>query len=182
MNDSNGYIKLNNNILNKKFLLSVDDQYFKNMGGDILRGNVDAEIVCDNIINDAYHFSICSNGTVFTPCDICLDDVELRINIKNDIFVKLGNEDRDDGDVVFVNRDYPEINMKDIVYQLVSVSLPIRRVHEPGMCNTVMMNEFNKHQVARSDDEENDMNDHETSMENKQNDPRWDKLKEMLNK
>ena len=82
MNDSNGYIKLNNNILNKKFLLSVDNQYFENMGGDILRGNVEAEIVCDNIVNDAYHFSICSNGTVFTPCDkYVIFDVDPQFHI-----------------------------------------------------------------------------------------------------
>ncbi len=183
MNDSNGYIKLNNNILNKNLFLSVDDQFFQFMGGDILKGNINAEILCDNIVNDTFHFIICSNGTVFTPCDICLDEVELRIDIKNELIVKLGDEDRDDGDVVFVNRDFPEINMKNIVYQLVAVSLPIKRVHEPGMCNIVMMNEFNKHQVARSNDEESHTDDQMPSMDNeKKLDPRWNKLKDLLNK
>lgn len=182
MNDKICYINLNNTILNKSFEVVVDDEVFITAKGDITKGNVIAKVICDKIVDDSFHFNIHSVGHVFTPCDICLEDVELRIDIQDELVVTLGEEELDDGEVVTIERDKPFLNLTDIVYQIVTVSLPIKRVHEPGMCNNVMMNEFNKHQVARSNDEQTDINDQNPSFNHDKHDPRWDELKKIFNK
>lgn len=175
-------INLDNRIVKgKKFSFTLDDSFFKNIGGDISSGNVFSECVCDKIIDDSFHFTFHSVGNVFTPCDRCLDDVELRIDINNDIVVKLGDEDVDDGDVVFVDRNNPVLCLDNLVYQFVVVSLPIKRIHEPGMCNDVMMKEMEHHQVARSNDMQIDDNQ-QSSDESNHYDHRWDNLKTLFNK
>jgi uncharacterized metal-binding protein YceD (DUF177 family) len=177
-------IELNNSIINKCFHVEINDDIFLKYKGDIVDGDIKAEVICHNIVNESFHFNIKACGKVFTSCDICLDNVELRIDFQNSLIVTLGDEDFDNGDVVFVDRNNPIINLTDIVYQLVVVALPIRRVHEPGMCNRLMMNEFYKHQVARSDDSNNIDMPHETSNGNISDkyDPRWNELKNIFNK
>ena len=175
-------LNLDNRIVEgQKFSLTLDEAFFKMAGGIITRGNVSADCVCDKIANDCFHFKIHSVGKVFTLCDRCLEDVELRINITNDMLFQLGDEDFDDGDMLIVDRNNPIVNMDNLVYQLVVVSLPIKRIHEPGMCNDVMMKEIMIHQVARSNDEQID-NSQQPSDDTTYYDHRWDNLKSLLNK
>ena len=179
MNSKICNINLNSSILNKNFCVEVDDDFFANAGGDIKRGYVKAEVICDRINNDSFHFNIHSVGNVFTPCDLCLDDVELRIDINDDITVMLGEEELDNGEYVVVDREKPCFNLTDIVYQFVVVSLPVKRVHEPGMCNCVMMEQFKNHCVDRSNDGQlENMNTNES--DNHNYDHRWDKLKDFF--
>ena len=100
----------------------------------------------------------------------------------------MADEDNDEGEIMYVNRNNPEINLKDLVYQFVVLSMPIRRVHEPGMCNEAVMKSMRLHQVARSDDEDMAEDDrqnieyHQEDSNNSMEDPRWEKLKSIFNK
>ncbi len=183
MKDKQSYINLNYSILNKKFIIRLDNDFFKNIKGIVTGGNIVSEVTCDKAVDDSFHFNVHSVGNVTTPCDICLDDVELRIDIKDDVLVKLGGCDFDDGETVMVNKLQPFIDMTDIVYQFIIVSLPIKHVHKPGMCNDVMMKQFLIHQVDRSDDEQTDIDARPTSNEHEDVcDHRWDELKKVFNK
>ena len=116
-------LNLNNRIhVGQFFSLTLDDDFFKMIGSDILRGNVNAEYVCDKIVDDSFHFVIHSVGNVFTLCDRCLDEVELRIDIKNDIVVRLGDEDIDEGDLIYVDRNNPVLSMDNLIYQFILVN------------------------------------------------------------
>lgn len=172
-------------ILNKSFNLEINSEYFQSMQGIISRGEITATATCTNVKAGQFVFHVHSEGSVFTPCDRCLDDVELRINIDNDVTVCIGDEEDDDGDTVYVSERNPELDLTFIVYQFVLLSLPIRRVHQPGMCNEAMMKSMRSHQVARSDDEEDEEDtkvDAPDDTEPKQIDQRWEKLKQLLNK
>ncbi len=172
-------------ILNRQFDVNINSRYFQKMQGIISGGDINATVTCINAKAGQFVFHVHSEGCVFTPCDRCLDDVELRINNDNDINVCFGDEDDDDGDVVFVNERNPELDLSFIVYQFVLLSLPIRRVHQPGMCNEAMMKSMRLHQVARSDDEQYDEDsDYKPDEDNKNTviDQRWEKLKQLLNK
>ena len=172
-------------ILNKQVEVKINSHYFQNLQGVISKGDIMAIATCTNMKAGQFVFHVHAEGCVFTPCDRCLDDVELRINTDNDITVRFGDEDDDDGDVVFVNERNPEFDISFIVYQFVLLSLPIRRVHEPGMCNEAMMKSMRLHQVARSDDEEEeDVTTVQAATDDKTKpiDQRWEKLKQLLNK
>lgn len=184
-----GLIDLNDAaILGKTFQVEIDDDFFSQCNGLITKGKVEAEVVCDKINADRFHFEFHSFGVVSTPCDRCLDDVELRIDVNNELYVAMADEDNDEGEIMYVNRNNPEINLKDLVYQFVVLSMPIRRVHEPGMCNEAVMKSMRLHQVARSDDEDMAEDDrqnieyHQEDSYNSMEDPRWEKLKSIFNK
>ena len=179
-------VELNNrDILGKSFSFEVHDDFFKDMGGYINKGHIKAEAVCKKATDNNYSFLIHSFGVVFMPCDRCLDDIELRIDIQNGLEVKIGNEDEDKGDTLIVCKEHPVFDLAYLVYQFVALSLPISRVHQPGRCNQAMIEILNQHQVARSDDEADYLPDNSTSVEDEdtiKTDHRWDKLKLLLNK
>ena len=167
------------------FDVDIHDDFFKEMGGYINKGDIKAKAVCEKVSGEDFLFNIHSVGSVFTPCDRCLDDVELRIDITNKLAVRLGDFDEDEGDTLVVNRRKPEIDLAYLVYQFVALSLPVSRVHQPGKCNLAMMKVLSSHQVDRGGDEaeaENPSDDNQLHDEKGHVDHRWDKLKQLLNK
>jgi uncharacterized metal-binding protein YceD (DUF177 family) len=186
MENQHFFIELNDrDILEKSFTTDLNDQFFQEMGGYISKGNIKAVAVCKKAAGNDFNFMIHSVGYVSTPCDRCLDDVELRIDIQNSIEVKIGEQDEDDGDSLIVAAEHHAFDLNFLVYQLVALSLPITRVHQPGRCNQAMMKILSQHQVARSNEETDDVPDSEPSQDDNSEqatDHRWDKLKQLLNK
>lgn len=186
MENQHFFIELNDrDILEKSFHVDIHDDFFQEMGGYINKGNIKAEAVCKKAEGNEFSFLIHSVGLVSTPCDRCLDDVELRIDIQNNIDVRIGEEDEDEGDTLIVNAGHPAFDLTFIVYQLVALSLPITRVHQPGRCNQAMMKILAQHQVARSNEEADELPDSDASLDHSHEmvaDHRWDKLKQLLNK
>lgn len=168
--------------------LNLDEKFFsemqKDVEGGISHGNVRAVADCRKVNDEQFIFNIHAEGNVFVPCDRCLDDVELRIDTNQKIIVKIGDEDIDEGDIYVVDRKNPILNIALVVYQFVVISIPIRRVHLPGMCNEAMMNKLRIHQVARSDDGMTDNDNEEENIvgDTSHYDQRWDKLRTLLNK
>lgn len=184
MNNKHLFVELNDpNILGKVFDVELHDDVFQEMGEYIKKGNISAEAVCKKATEKEFTFMIHAEGNVFTPCDRCLEDVDLRIDIDNLLNVKIGEEDDDEGDVLVVADAKHKFDLTFLVYQFVALSLPVRRVHQPGMCNETMMSAFNSHQVARSEEEADEDTAILPSDNLKENlDHRWDKLKQLLNK
>lgn len=186
MNNGHFFVNLNDRaILGKSFEFEINDSFFYEMGGEITKGHIKANVRCEVATAQIFLFSVHSVGSVFTPCDRCLDEVELRIDINNRLDVRIGDEDDDEGDTLIVGRNRPVFDLAYLVYQFVALSLPISRVHQPGRCNQAMMDILNDHQVARSDQEADDKPDNRTSDDidtERGSDHRWDKLKQLLNK
>ena len=80
-------------------------------------------------------------GTVTVECDRCLERLDLPVETEVCLSVKYGNEepsdDMQDGEreVIFVREDEAELDMSQIIYDYVCLSLPMQRVHEDGECN-----------------------------------------------
>ena len=108
-------------------------------------------------------------GTVSVACDLCLDDMDEAIDTENRLVVKLGSEDSIDDDVVTVDENEGILDMSWLVYEFVTLSLPIKHVHAPGKCNPAMIQALEEHSADRSSDEES----------TKAIDPRWEKLKSL---
>ena len=186
MDNKHLFVELNDPcIMGKTFNVELHDEVFQEMGGYINKGNIIAKAVCRKATHQEFTFAIHAEGNVFTPCDRCLEDVDLRIDIDNVLNVIIGDEDDDEGDVLMVSKVKPKFDLTSLVYQFVALSLPIRRVHQPGMCNETMMTAFMSHQVARSEEEadEEPAKLPSGNLSAKENvDHRWDKLKQLLNK
>ena len=158
----------------KEFDFVVDDAVFAKIDGLVTKGTVQAHVVCKKATQTGFLFEIHSEGQVCVPCDRCLADVELRIDTTDELTVRLGDTYEDDGDVVTVPEKEGLLDITLPIYEFVVLSMPIRRIHEPGKCDNAMMEVFDDHQAARSgrEGEEDTDSAHPT-------DSRWDALKQI---
>ena len=166
-------------LVGQVFDFVVDDVVFQKIDGLVTKGNIKSHVVCQKAEQTDFLFTIHSEGTVCVPCDRCLSDVELRIDTTDELKVKLGDTYEDDGDVLTVPSAEAFLDVSLPIYEFVVLSMPIKRTHEPGKCDVVMMEEFSKHQAARSSGEgtENNESSNGSDGEDAQpHDSRWDAL------
>jgi uncharacterized metal-binding protein YceD (DUF177 family) len=111
-------------------------------------------------------------GEVEVQCDRCLETFLTPVESRQTIFVKLGeNPGEIEDDVIMIHKDDHEVEVGQLMYEFILLSLPYRRIHpedENGQptCDPEMIRQLEDH--AGSSDE-----DHGT-------DPRWDALKGII--
>lgn len=164
--------------------LILDDDFFKKIDSpEVQKGNVKA-IVTIQKRNDVFELSFDLNGYILIPCDRCLDDMEQPISYKEDLLVKFGNQFSEEDEIVIVPESEGAINIAWFLYEFIILNIPIKHVHQPGLCNKMMMGKLKKHIAHSKIDDEEDENalleleddDNDVSIDN---DPRWDALKEI---
>ncbi|MDE6148186.1 MAG: YceD family protein [Bacteroidales bacterium] len=81
------------------------------------------------------------DGHVTVECDRCLENLLIPVHVEIRLSVKYGDgetsDEPADGDreVIFVPSASAELDMSQIIYDYVCLSLPMQRVHLPGGCN-----------------------------------------------
>ena len=76
------------------------------------------------------------------------------IETDNRLAVKLGAEYSEDDDLVTIDENEGILDVAWFIYEFIALAIPIRHVHEPGMCNAAMIEALEEHSAARSSDEE----------------------------
>ncbi len=169
----------------------LDKQFFTNMeSADVRDADVNVSLVV-TYKNDVYDLAFAITGTVTVPCDRCLDDLTLDIDTTYGIKVKYGDDYREESDDLM---EIPEsdnyLNVAYMIYDTVSLAIPIKHVHPLGKCNRAMSSLLKKHRAVASSDpdaeledelieEMDSMPDNDTPGCEAPTDPRWDKLKEL---
>ena len=111
------------------------------------------------------------SGSVRISCDRCLEMFSQHINSENRLLVKFGKDIEDiDSDILPLQADAYELDLKQQIYEFIILALPIKRVHPPdkngnSTCDPGMLKKLEELII----DEE------------KENDPRWDELKKLMN-
>ena len=146
------------------FEYHLDKFFFENMESqDVRDADVNVKLTVD-FHNDVYVLSFELKGTVTVPCDRCLDDLELPVDTTYCINVKYGDDYRDDSDeIIEIPFGDAFLNVAYMIYDTVSLSIPIKHVHPLGKCNRAMSSLLRKHR-AHSETEADD------EIENKQKD------------
>lgn len=135
----------------------LDDAFFRQIEGLIERGQIRTHVDVDVKGREMWDFLIHSEGTVVVPCDRCLADLELRIDTTDTLHVRLGDSYDDDGEVVTVPREDGRLDLALPIYEFVALSMPLKRVHEPGNCDPAMTARLSELLSARSgEDDETD--------------------------
>ena len=99
-------------------------------------------------------------GDLTVECDRCLDELELPVDVEIMLSVKYGDEESSDEpqegerEVLFVPEDSAELDMKQIIYDYVCLSLPMQRVHEDGECNPDTMKYYGAEVTGISEENE----------------------------
>ena len=177
------------------FNFEVDDTFFEGLDYSIIhKGEVKVSLILDKketmLIG---HYTI--DGVVSTNCDRCTDPVELSVEGEYQLIYKYGTEPSDDETRVIIHPDSYELDVASDIYELITVSLPARSIHEEGECNEEMMNTMSEYLLSPEEEEEDfddeDFDDDDESEEEDEDgndddddndddtDPRWDVLKNL---
>lgn len=175
-----------------QFEYRLDKQFFDNMeSADVRDADVSVVLVV-TYANDVYDLQFAVKGTVVVPCDRCLDDLTLDIDATYGVKVKYGEEFRDDSDdIMEIPESENSLNVAYMIYDTVSLAIPIKHVHPMGKCNRAMSSLLKKHKATDANDPdaelEDELMDEIDSMPDVADDvqseapvdPRWAKLKDL---
>lgn len=113
-------------------------------------------------------------GSLVLTCDRCLEEYNQPITNEAELFVKFGEKEFEEGDnVIWILPEEYKINLAQIIYEYVSLSIPLRHVHpkdENGEreCNRDMVKKLKEYTRA-------------SKAQDHPGDPRWNALKNLEN-
>lgn len=114
-------------------------------------------------------------GTVNINCDMTNEPFDQNIKNEFDLVVNFGDEYNDENiDILVLPHGAYEINIQQYIYELIVLSVPIKRIHpgvEDGTLSSDILEKL-KELSPKLDDEQKE--------DNKEIDPRWNTLKKLL--
>ncbi len=153
------------------FNFELEEQFFSHFeGSEVSKGKVFIDLEFDKK-ERLFVLKFDVSGTISTDCDRCGQPFDMPIHGNHILYVKLGDkreEDVDNEEVIWIPESESVLDLAEIIYEFVHLSLPIKRIHpdlrngEPG-CDPEIL----KLLGSMPDETEN-------NEENK--DPRWDIL------
>ena len=157
------------------YQFEIDRQLFLEFGENEI---TDAKVVVDVVlIKKTNHlaFSFEINGVLTTICDRCLGPIEIEVSDSQKLYVNFGEINSDISDVydtMILARSEDKIDLAKHFYDYIALNLPIKRIHpddEHGIstCDEKMLMKLDEYKF------------HDTKKDG--TDPRWDKLKNLLN-
>ena len=164
-----------------EYSYALDNSFFAGYENEELReGNVDFKVVLERR-EQMLLFTFTFHGVVKTTCDRCLGEMEVPVEGEEKLCVKFSDtETSEDENMVYLPEGAYQIDLAQWIYEYVAVRMPIQKVHEDGKCDPEMLKFISDkpaEEVAESAEEEvvRELGEGET-------DPRWDALKQLLDK
>ena len=133
----------------------ADNDFFSAVQGpEIKAGSLDVALRVKQT-SGTFELEFQLKGEVEVTCDRCLEPMSQPIDALCTLRVKMGEEYADDGDVVTIPEREGIINVAWNIYEFAALQIPLRHVHPD--CPSL------------------------SSQEEKESDPRWDALRELVN-
>ena len=111
-------------------------------------------------------------GSIQLSCDKCLANFPYQVDTKDRLIAKFTESDEmaDSEEVIIITKNESEVDDSTFIYEIINLAVPYLSICEnPGntpACDLEMLNKIKE--LSISNDQE---------VENKQEDPRWDALK-----
>ncbi len=149
----------------------IDKEFFEQIEeSEVKEGSLIANVEMDKR-STHLDLIIRISGSVRISCDRCLEMFSQPIRSENRLLVKFGKSIEDiDPDILSVAFDEHELDLQQQLYEFIMLALPIKRVHPvnkkgKSICDPVMLKKLEALIIE----------------EEKENDPRWDELKKLMN-
>lgn len=114
---------------------------------------------------DTYELLVHLIGHVQVTCARCLTPAELPVDTSYELVVKLGATYNDEDDMeIIVPRTDARLDLQQILYEWVLLSLPINKGHQPGNCPGEYEKVLEKYRPKTKEEKKDQV------------DPRWEKL------
>lgn len=133
-------------------------------------GDVQVKVVLDKH-SSFLELHLKFGGMVVLTCDRCLEPFNQKIKGKASLFVKFGETESEEGeDVIWLHPEDHQLNVAQLIYEYITVSIPLRHVHPAGRdgsegCDPEMLKKLEEY----------------TRPEPEGTDERWNELKKLLN-
>lgn len=121
----------------------VGKDFFESYGND---GIIGADLVVNVTVNKSSGWiKVDCNitGNVDVECDRCLAELRLPVDISAPFTVKFSSihqeEEEYGDDVIVLDSTDSELDLSQIIYDYVCLSLPLKKVHPDGECDPVML-------------------------------------------
>ena len=160
-----------------EFEYEIEDAFFEHFDQEIVHAgkvNVKASLEKRNTFMKLL-FTI--HGRVELTCDRCLEKYLQKVENKAEVFVKFSQSVQEDDDqVMWISPEEYRINLAQLIYEYIVLSLPLKHVHpdkENGKsgCDQKMIQKLENHKPHAGNKEDED---HPV-------DPRWEALKKLKN-
>jgi len=117
-------------------------------------------------------------GVVNVNCDLTNEPYDQPIDAELTLVVKFGDSFNDDNEELLIlpHSEY-QLNVAQYIYELIVLSVPLKRVH-PGVLDGTLKSEVLEKLEELSPKEDQDIEENDNGEEI---DPRWNKLKKLLN-
>lgn len=157
----------------------IDKKFFDQYGTELVQsGNIHVVLELTKSAN-MLSLEFKHKGYIDAECDRCLNDIQLPIEGSNRVVIKFGDQTGDESDdIIVLPKDAYEIDIAPLVYEFIGITVPYRRVPaecdaEDKYCDTEIGNRISG--IITGDEEED-----EESFNEPEPDPRWQKLKNLL--
>lgn len=103
-------------------------------------------------------------GDVTLDCHRCNDPVVIPIDTVEKVYLKFGDEEYTESDnIVILSPNEYEINISDLIYEFISLKIPMKIVHNENQCNEEVIRRLEEYSFNEEKEDEID--------------PRWNDLK-----
>ncbi|MDN3203509.1 YceD family protein [Algoriphagus sediminis] len=109
----------------------IDDSFFSHFEENEIaeKGNLTARVRL-NIGANLIEADFFIKGTVELVCDRSLESFDYPLDLQETIIYKFGGEEKEINEEVFmITRDTPSINVAQLIYEFILLSIPSKRIH-----------------------------------------------------
>jgi uncharacterized metal-binding protein YceD (DUF177 family) len=139
---------------------------------DFNAADVKASLILDKKSN-LLELTFDAKGFVNVNCDVCNEPYDQKVKGKLHLVVKFGDQYNDENEeILFIPHGEHQINVAQYIYEMIVLSVPLKRVH-PGIKDGTLSTEILAKLEEFQPKAEIEHKDGET-------DPRWDQLKKLL--
>lgn len=159
---------------NHQFEYEIDNEFFEHFEYDEFNNSsIQVSALMEKKPN-MLEFKLKASGTVNVNCDVTNEPYDQPIDNELHLVVKFGEEynDEDEELLILPNGEY-KVNIQQYIYEMCVLATPIKRIH-PGVLDGTLQSEVLDKLEELSPKENEDQDDEEI-------DPRWNKLKNLLN-
>jgi|TARA_R100000501_G_scaffold13528_1_gene24677 uncharacterized metal-binding protein YceD (DUF177 family) len=158
-----------------QFEYDIDNEFFEHFEYDDLNSS---KVKIDLLLEKKttmMELTFKASGSVNVNCDLTNEPYDQPIDGSLFLVIKFGEEFNDENeDLLILPHGEYEVNVQQYIYELIVLSIPLKRVHpgvEDGTLDSEVLDKL----------EELSINNNENKNDEDEIDPRWDKLKNLLN-
>ena len=122
------------------FSFEIDREFFRGYeNSEVIEAELSAEV---NVVRSATLMNIegVITGSVGVECDRCLDELHLPIHAELGLIIKFAKNIDEEGDeIMVIDPSEGELDLSQLFYDTVILSLPLQRVHDKEECNPEMV-------------------------------------------